>query len=262
MDKSIESITPYIPEQNSDLIIDDDVWTEGFNNLRTINAKSGRIALGTEWGKAFFSHNNEDALFIDLKHDAFAVADGIGGYEKGEIAARIVTKEIKLGLSLGKTPEEMQYRAHLIMLDNGVKEGGACYVAGQITGKKLKVWYAGDCVLFLIDRNGEIKYKTETTPLEDAPRGVGRGQTKTIIESLMNYDRIIVASDGLTQNVHTQEVVDVINGQPVDDAVKQLANLAKQRMVHGFDDGVSYGNKDDLTILVYEILPVPLVKQI
>lgn len=236
------------------------IWNEGFESARRIIAKSGNIALATEKG---LRERNEDALVLDVAHDAFAVVDGMGGYDKGDVAARVVAEEIKNDFTHPEfDPKNLHILAQRRMRAQGVREGGAAYLAGRIerNGKKLAVCLAGDCGLIVVDRNtGAIKFKSKATSLEYAPSGprIGRAEITRGIE-LKNYDRIVAATDGLWDNALAQEVAKVtVQSIKIEDALRMLKDLAIKGMTVEFGEG-SYGNPDNVTIMIYEILPVPL----
>lgn len=78
----------------------------------------------------------------------------------------------------------------------------------------------------------------------------------------MNYFRILATTDGLLQNVNIERAMDLMKTLPVERVVRELAEMAKTAMQVGYyEDGQGnreYGNKDNLAIALYEILPVPL----
>src|SRR4030042_4687205 len=110
-----------------------------------MNDKSGNMVLGTEvCGRA----RNEDTALINTELDVFGVVDGMGGYAKGDVAARIVAEEILKGVKDKLDPQKMHLNASLRMRqEGGMFESGACFTAAQIIGKKLHVWSAGDTQL-------------------------------------------------------------------------------------------------------------------
>lgn len=91
-----ENLSPVLPQENGPKIEQIDmVWTSGFENIQRIKAKSGNLVLGTEVGGR---SRNEDTALIITELDVFGVVDGMGGYAKGDVAARIVAEEILKGV--------------------------------------------------------------------------------------------------------------------------------------------------------------------
>ena len=233
-------------------------WTEGFKSPSRIITKSGNIALATD--KAL-RESNEDVLLLDIDHDAFAVVDGMGGYEKGGVAAKILAEAIKDDFKKpDANPSDLMCQAFLRMHEEGIHQGGAAYLAGRIedNGKKLSIYQAGDCGLIITDKYGKIKFSSKPNGLDVAPSGKSPGQpeiSKGI--KLENYDCIIAATDGLWDNALAEEVAQIAANKKIENALQQLAELAKKGMKGNRGDG-SFGNPDNITALIYQILPVPL----
>jgi len=62
-------------------------------------------------------------------------------------------------------------------------------------------------------------------------------------------DTILLASDGLTDNVHLEEIIQRIRKGPLDDAVERIISLANRRMA-----GESAGQPskpDDLSVILF-----------
>lgn len=62
-------------------------------------------------------------------------------------------------------------------------------------------------------------------------------------------DTLLVASDGLMDNLHTEEIVEVARKGPLDQALQRLVDLATQRMCHPAADAPSH--PDDLSIVLF-----------
>ncbi|MDD5341149.1 MAG: SpoIIE family protein phosphatase [Patescibacteria group bacterium] len=229
------------------------LWEKGFEDIKIFNGKSGRIVMGTDKG---LREQNEDIIAVDFGNDAFAVIDGMGGYAHGQEAAQIVGLQFLKAVKEKLSPREMHKNAHIVMQCTGFKESGAVYLAGQIEKKKLKIWSAGDAHLVVVDSKGEIKFSSKYTTLQDAPSGHGLGEAKTDFTLLENYDRIFVGSDGLFNNIKDEELKN-LKGVPIEKAMQELVKSAKNAMKNGLDENTG-GSPDNLTILIYEILPTPL----
>ncbi len=237
----------------------DRVWTEGFENIQRIKAKSGNLVLGTEVGGRT---RNEDRAFLNTELDFFGVVDGIGGHPKGDIAAQLVAENLLNAIKQGFLPDQIAGKPEFFLRRHPEIEynSGACYLAAKIEKKILRTWCAGDCSLLVVDDKGKIKFETESTDLNRAAIGLqaAAGNPEyTGFLNLMNYDRIYAFTDGLSDNVNIEQAVLELKGLKVENAIKQLAATAKEAMVPV--PGKEYmGNKDNITILIYEILPVPL----
>jgi serine/threonine protein phosphatase PrpC len=235
--------------------INEQISENNFDRVETILTKGGRVAMASD---AFGREINQDRIYFDLEKDTFAVIDGMGGYDHGDIAAESVAIAMKEGIDNSYSPEQIQTRAHEIMKQSGVIKGGACYFAGRISKKKMSVWYAGDVSAVVFNQKGEIKYMNQKGSLSTVPTGQRIGQFTTDVVNLINYDRILVASDGLWDNVVAEEALKLIKTLPVAQAVKELSVLARKAMNGEIMTNGAFGNRDNLTILLYEVLPADL----
>lgn len=234
-------------------------WTEGFESPRCMKGRSGNIALGTDKG---LRDDNEDVLLFDRERDAFAVVDGIGGEKRGKEAARSVGEAIQKDFQGSAfNPELLHLDAFDLMRKQGIDEGGAAYLAGRIEKKRnqlsISICEAGDSQLMVVDQNGKIKFLSTRTRLSDAPRGKAEGSAKTESVEIRNYDCIVAATDGLWDNATAEAVAKIVTDEKVADALLQLEALAKKGMTEGWGKG-NYGNRDNITIFIYQIIPVPL----
>src|SRR4030042_2496089 len=125
-----ENLSPVLPQENGPKIEQIDmVWTLDFENIQKIKAKSGNMVLGTEVGGRA---RNEDTALINTELDVFGVVDGMGGYAKGDVAARIVAEEILKGVKDNLDPQKMHLNSSLRMRqEGGMFESGACFTADR-----------------------------------------------------------------------------------------------------------------------------------
>jgi len=62
-------------------------------------------------------------------------------------------------------------------------------------------------------------------------------------------DTVLVASDGLVDNVHLDEIIERIRKGPLLDGARALASLAYYRMANG--EGRQPSKPDDLSLLLF-----------
>lgn len=230
------------------------IWTQGFESPKRIIGLSGNIALGTDKG---LRDQNQDALVLDIRHNSFAVIDGMGGYDRGDQAAKVVANAIQDYLDQAETnPRSLHIRTHELMRQQNLGQNGAAYLIGQIgkNGKELSISWAGDSQLIVVDSQGKIKFTSQPTFLDQAPTGLKVGVPRQIkgIE-LKNYYWIVAGADGLWDNVKPEEAADIVNRFRIEEALPKLADYAKTVM-----QDKNIGNPDNLTIFLYQILPAPL----
>lgn len=227
-----------------------------FNRLDRPNILTtgrGLLAYGTGEG-VNYSPKNEDAVVVDTIHDAYAVIDGMGGMGHGDVAARILAEELMSGFQKGADVQRSQRSASERMAKAGVGKGGACYLAFKIRDGAADGWYAGDVQLAVL-RNNHVSFVTspENLPMKrnvvtNSVRGVDAGATQRFTVELKDGDRIIVASDGLWDNISPEDVLRHVTGLPIHDAIKTLDALAKKKMTKG-------GKPDNISVVIYDISP-------
>jgi serine/threonine protein phosphatase PrpC len=62
-------------------------------------------------------------------------------------------------------------------------------------------------------------------------------------------DTVLLASDGLTDNVHIEEVVERIRKGPLTDGARAVASLARHRMANS--EGKQPSKPDDLSLILF-----------
>ena len=220
-----------------------------------IKTKNGRIVAGTDEGVGY-KDVNEDGVAINTVKEAFICIDGIGGYGGGQEAKNILSEAFLAGVRDGYSFEEIQHKAHLAMRERGF--GGACYVAGRITedreGAVLEVAQAGDVRLVVLGEKG-VKSATQD---ENNPQKKNmvfnfvshdyQGKTTTCRFVLKEGDRIIAASDGLWDNLTSQNVYSLVKGKSPREAMAVLNKRVKKAMA-------SDGKPDNLSIVIYDFRP-------
>ena len=140
----------------------------------------------------------------------------------------------------------------------------------------IRPYHVGDSVILVVGQRGKLKLQTishspgrasASRPACSMPRrpfttttatssSTAVGSTEMRIElgaplALARHDTLLLASDGLTDNLSLDEIVEIIRKGPLDRPSAKLAALARDRM-DGADAGADTPSKpDDLTIVGY-----------
>ncbi len=234
----------------------------------------GEIAIFTS-SSPIDGHDNEDAIGVfewSRELGVVAVADGVGGLPGGGQASRQVIE------SLRDTPAE-DYNHSVVsrlksanesFLDSG---GGTTVSILVIHGSDATSYHVGDSTLLIVGESGQVKLETiphstvgralasreidEKTAMHHPMRHIVhnmigmRGMWVDTAESVRLDDRdtVIVASDGLWDNLYRDEVVEQIDSRSLAVAAKELAAIAGKRMK---SSGISEPSKpDDLSFILY-----------
>lgn len=243
----------------------DEIATNSLDAPKFVKAKNGTVAYGSDEGVGSKEWNEDRVTVNTGDGNGFVVIDGMGGegWEGcGETAAQILAEEFQKGFQNGTSFEDIQKFAHQRMAAIDLGDGGACYVGFRIEGKKLNIAQAGDCKLIVLDKNGVIKFATTDegfrNMVSNAITGNKQGKTTKSTADLEVGDHIVVASDGLFDNLSPQEVADLIRGKTIREAIFLLNTKVKEKMecfrTSGEEERKNMQAKpDNISILIYDI---------
>jgi PPM family protein phosphatase len=203
------------------------------------------------------------------------VADGIGGYEGGEIASRMAVditieayRESPPGWGAGKRLHRAVQRANIEIHNRAIavpelRRMGTTLIAAVVDGGMLSAAHVGDCRLYLA-RRGRISQitKDHTAVAERVRMGLmsaararnhpersmlNRSLGKDLIVSvdrlsmpLVQGDRVLLCSDGLYNVLEERELEHLLHSGDAETACKGLIGSANAR-----------GSGDNLTAAVF-----------
>ncbi len=211
------------------------------------------------------------------------VADGVGGLPAGEDASRLVVETI--ASLLQALPEANGDNLRETIL-NGLDEanrrimsetggGASTLVLVEVQGRQIRTYHAGDSIVLVIGQRGKIKLQTvphspvgyavesgmldEDEALQHADRHlvsniVGVADMRVEMGGSLNLDdrdTLIIASDGLADNLTVQEIVEIMRKGPLHKSLAQLVSKCRERMVTPTADQPSHS--DDLTVIAYRL---------
>lgn len=250
--------------------------------VQVVPFAAGRAAFFTRRAPGKTSRN-EDALALIPSHDGagmLLVADGVGGYPDGDVASRTVVKSLEeavaRGIADGAALRDCVLdgieRANRRILEG--QAGCASTVAAvEIEDDRVRPYHVGDSVIVITGQRGRLKWKSvphsptgyaveaglmeEDMALEHGERHlvsniVGAHDMRIDVGPpvrLAPRDTLLLASDGLADNLFADEIVDIVRKGPLELAVRGLVERCTTRML-GNDPPVS-GHADDLSILLY-----------
>ena len=221
--------------------------------------------------------NNEDALLVgDGKDETlFVVADGVGGFEAGEVASSIavdVLRDLDPGDSFERAIEEANRRILTAGRgDERLSGMGTTVVAVRFGGTRrepvAELAHVGDSRAYLV-RGGELRPVTEDHSLvaelvrsgdltrdqaTDHPqknlitRALGAEdevEVDTTVLPVEAGDRFVLCSDGLTDMVRENGIAEILTGSPEDPekAARGLLSAALEA-----------GGNDNITVVVIDV---------
>jgi PPM family protein phosphatase len=217
---------------------------------------------------------NEDSYFA--RAPLFAVADGMGGAQAGEVASRIAARAFEHGPPNDDAPAEGQLeeiarkanrRIHKLAQEDSSRAGmGTTLTAALLRGDEVALGHVGDSRAYLL-RDGELKRLTKDHSLVEELRRQGRlteeqaeehPQRSIITRALgpepdVNVDTMtfpardgdvfLLCSDGLTTMVSDDQIREILVGsRNLRQAVTRLVDTANRG-----------GGRDNITAVVFRV---------
>ncbi len=224
---------------------------------------------------------NEDSVAIipfDENSGVLVVADGMGGHAAGDLASMTAVQEMAAAIIDARESDQI-LRSGII---NGFERAnesvmalargaGTTLAVAEIGSGWARAYHAGDSVVLIVSSHGNIKLETNShspvglgleagfLDIEEAANHENRHLVLNAIGSkdmridigspvkLAKRDTVLIASDGLTDNLPLGEVVEMVRRGRLETSMTRLVESCTQRMVNG---GLT-AKPDDLTVLIY-----------
>ena len=220
---------------------------------------------------------NEDSLFVDSERGLWAVADGMGGHDAGEVASATVVEALR-NLprvenldELASAAKDALAGANRQLIDLARSSGsqqsiGTTVVGIAIADGAFRCFWMGDSrayrfrdgYLSRISRDHSLVQKLIDAGMlspEDAEhhenanvvtRAVGvseQVEVDVVSGDAVPGDQFLLASDGLTRVVEDDEIAAELQSSPPDQAADKLIELVLSR-----------GAPDNVTIVIVKLL--------
>ena len=247
----------------------------------------GEVAVATIGDLKKDRPNEDSAAIIPVNDDylLLVVADGVGGMAGAQRASNLTVEMIREAVTGLDETSGGRLRSAILdgietanqkILDLGT--GSASTVAlAEIGPGYVRTYHVGDSLLLICGQRGKLKLVTtphspvgfameagllnEKEALQHAELNlifnvVGSSDMRIEIGSelpLDAYDTLLVASDGLTDNVLQEEMTKAIRSGPLDTGLQELTRLAQGRMANDVEGKPS--KPDDYTVILYRPRP-------
>jgi len=248
---------------------------------------AGLIAVATVADALKPGPNEDSAAVIPVNSEYLVriVADGVGGMAAARKAANITIETMRKALR--GIDEVSSRRLRQAILDGieaanqavlALGSGAASTLAvAEIGPGYVRTYHIGDSVLFMCGQRGAVKFQTtphspvgfameaglidETEALNHAELNLifnVIGSTDMRIEvgselPMAARDTLLLASDGLADNLRQDEIVNAIRAGPLDIAIQTLTDLALGRMANARPGLPS--KPDDYTTILFRRPP-------
>ena len=221
---------------------------------------------------------NEDCFLLLHDHAVFAVADGMGGYNGGEIAsslavntireafeAKVFDNQLESNLPLPRRSRELASAlleanrsvSELARQNPELSEMGTTLVAARFSPNKQRVYVAnvGDSRCYRLRAGKLTQLTTDHTMSKLGDRGPTKNQLyraigvkpivdiDVVVDVPQAEDVYLLCSDGLPKMASSQEIQDILVSEPdLDLAAHRLIDLANQA-----------GGRDNVTVVLVRV---------
>ncbi len=228
---------------------------------------------------------NEDAAAVlpsGTDSGVLVVADGLGGQPGGKNASEITLRTLQSSFRRTRSEDgvgrsdilDALEHANEAVMDLGIG-AATTLVAVEIDGPTLRPYHIGDSGILVVGQQGKIKLQTishspigyalesgllnEREAMHHEERHlisnvVGAADMRIEVGSrrrLASRDTVLLATDGLLDNLTTAEIVETIRTKPLDRVCAILAETARKRMC---EPKASQPSKpDDMTFVLYRM---------
>ena len=225
--------------------------------------------------------NEDAAALIPLNEtcSVLVVADGVGGLPGGTDASGAAVAALRESLRAARGTNVPVRTAVLNglelanqrVMDLGVGAGTTIAVA-TLDGDDVRTYHVGDSLILLVGQRG--KRKVETIPHSPVGYAVEAGlldereamshEERHIVSNILGTeemridigsgrkmsprDTLLLASDGLFDNLFVDEIVELIRKGRLDSNALEMVKKCRRRMV---DEGAEPHKPDDVTFVVY-----------
>lgn len=257
------------------------------SDVATLEFAGGTAAVYTTRSPHKETPNEDVAAFLPTgpSSGVLVVADGLGGHAGGERASRLAVetlqKTVQAAVALAPDGDADKFRGAILdgieAANQKVRQlgtGAATTLAlVEIQDQIVRPYHVGDSVILITGQRGKLKLQTIShSPIgyaveaglmneEDAihhearhviSNTVGSDQMRIEIgppTEMAPRDTLVVASDGLVDNLLPNEIVGFVRSGPLNEGLSKMVAEVSRRMANR--NGSDPSKPDDLTVIAY-----------
>ena len=244
----------------------------------------GQAALMSLRSPAKESANEDAAALIpfDDTSGVLLVADGAGGQRGGTQASSIALHELTAALEHAAREKTGLREAILDGIEAANREittlgigAATTIVVAELAGGRLRPYHVGDSGILAVGQKGKLKlqtifhsptgYAVESGLLNE--REALRHDERHLVSNVIGIpemriemggsielspkDTVLLATDGLFDNLRTAEIVELLRKGPLEQALADLTAAAAKRMQS--KEATRPGKPDDLTVVAFRL---------
>lgn len=235
-----------------------------------------RIDAGATSDVGHLRTGNEDSFLVDDRLELYAVADGMGGHNAGEVASATALEALRAAVASGKALDAAIVIANSAVFEKAATDRdldgmGTTLTAVAILGEStLLIGHVGDSRAYRI-RDGALEQLTEDHSLVEelvregrlSPEEAEVHPRRSVITRALGIDpnvevdlytidartgdRLLLCSDGLTTMVRDDDVLRIAQ-------LEKDPRLAADRLVDAANEA---GGDDNITVIIIDVLEAP-----
>ena len=248
-----------------------------------LTLKQGKLAVFSR-SSPESSRPNEDRTAVFQLHEGLIliVADGVGGYGEGDVAAQIAVNELKASIkSIKQTDQELR-EAILKGIDkannsiiNKTTGAATTITIVELHNNIIRVYHAGDTEVLVTGQKGKVKYQTLAhSPVSyaieagflDEEQAIMH-EERHIVSNVLGYpdmhisigapvelaprDTLLIGSDGIFDNLHKEEIIEIIRKDTLKKCSSIFINMITERMLKEKTNRPS--KADDMTFILFRL---------
>lgn len=201
---------------------------------------------------------NQDKIFIDTKELTFAVFDGMGGEQCGEVASEIASNTMKENFTLSLTDICMKANANVCryMKEHHISCMGTTAAIVRFDNSKVEICNIGDSRVYKFANNefeqlscdhvmniGMFKTRRILTQYLGIPEDEMIIEPHTEKRAVESGEIYLICSDGLTDMVTDEVIIDIITKSDVKNAAENLVQVA-----------LANGGNDNISVIVCKVI--------
>lgn len=230
---------------------------------------------------------NQDSaavLALDPQRCLLVVADGMGGGPSGDRASALaVAAVVDRAMAAERASQPMRvgildgFEQAQRQVTEQTSGGASTLVVAEIQGNQARIYHVGDSAAWVFGQRGKLKMQTGShSPVGYALRSGMLDEAEALHHEDRHYvsnmvgmegmsvevglpftlaakDTLLVASDGLSDNLELAEIVALARSGPIADAAAALVALTVERMSTGTVSKTQPSKPDDLTLLLHRL---------
>jgi protein phosphatase len=236
------------------------------------------IASVTDRGLSQKRPLNEDSMLVDAERRIFAVADGVGGAQAGEVASQTAVEVLGEAFRHHQDGDDIEdlmeiaiQRANASIYQMSHEQRqlsmmATTIVALHLDGYRATIGHVGDSRLYRLHPDGRLERETEDHSVVEeevragrmSPEQAAHHPSRNVISRALGAEQAVevdmktieveddtiflLCSDGITRHIPDEEITSLLHGASLDATCEEMKRLCYER-----------GAEDNLTAVIIRI---------